>query len=217
MLLFSFKKFKIIRFYSLCICSIAIISSCQRYQQKAKATYHQVDARKNAQDSVWKSYTAKTIERLPNFTYSIDPKTNNYGSWKVNKSNATGFFRVEKKEDRWWIIDPEGYPFIHKGVAVFRPGASENQKKSLQEKYDSPENWAKKSPVQSTGLVGRSRLTRPLTCLSCLIPVCRSAALSSPSKFAGAWRLIRFRGVKEVNDRLTGSVQLLPANRVNFR
>ena len=135
MLLISIKNFKTLSLYFLCICSITIISSCKIYQQKAKETYHQVNARKNAQDSVWKSYTAKTIDRLPNFKYSKDPETNNYGAWKVNKSSASGFFRVEKKDKRWWIIDPEGYPFIHKGVAVFRPGASENQKKALTEKY----------------------------------------------------------------------------------
>ncbi|WP_338359516.1 hypothetical protein [Yeosuana marina] len=110
-------------------------------QEKSSTSYHQVMARKNARDTVWKSYTAKTIDKLPKFKITKDPKTDIYGAWKVSPSEATGFFRVEKRDDRWWIIDPEGYPFIHKAVAVFRPGGSDNQKATLVEKYKTEENW----------------------------------------------------------------------------
>lgn len=96
---------------------------------------------KNTKDTVWKSYTAKTIDKLPKFKIKKDPKTNVYGSWKVSASEATGFFRAEKKENRWWIIDPEGYPFIHKAVAVYRPGSSDNQKAALLKTYKTDENW----------------------------------------------------------------------------
>jgi hypothetical protein len=105
--------------------------------------FYQVQARKNAESTTWNTYTAKTIDRLPEFNYTQDPEVNSYGSWKVDKSTASGFFRVEKKGQRWWLIDPEGYPFIHKGVAVFRPGTSENQTSSLKAKYGTNENWVK--------------------------------------------------------------------------
>lgn len=103
--------------------------------------YHQVMARKNADDTIWKSYTAKTIDKLPDFNYSKDPETNSYGAWKVAPSKGTGFFRTEKRGDRWWIIDPEGNPFIHKGIAVFSPGTSDNQKKALVSKYKNEKTW----------------------------------------------------------------------------
>ncbi|MEZ4773303.1 MAG: hypothetical protein R3D00_08975 [Bacteroidia bacterium] len=105
--------------------------------------FHQVNARKNAGDPVWKSYTAKTIDRLPGFNYSNDPETDNYGGWKIARSTGSGFFRVEKQGDRWWIIDPEGNPFIHKGVAVFRPGRSENQKAALKSEYGTDRDWVR--------------------------------------------------------------------------
>ena len=105
--------------------------------------YHQVNARTNADSPTWGTYTAKTIDRLPGFSFTKDPAQNSFGSWKVNQSAATGFFRVEKKGDRWWIVDPEGYPFIHKGVAVYRPGSSDLQLTALKNKYGSNENWAK--------------------------------------------------------------------------
>lgn len=103
--------------------------------------YHQVQARNNATSTAWKTYTAKTIDKLPGFKYKNDPTLNSYGSWMINQSTATGFFRVEKKADRWWIIDPEGYPFIHKGVAVYRPGNSSGQKAAMIAKYGTAENW----------------------------------------------------------------------------
>ena len=53
--------------------------------------------------------------------------------WRMESKPGSGhsIFRVEKKGDRWWIVDPDGYPFIHKGVAVFRPGTSSEQKAAM--------------------------------------------------------------------------------------
>ena len=111
-------------------------------QKQSKSEYHKVQARRNAKDPNWQTYIAKTVDRIPGFRLSKDPEINSYGSWKINQSAATAFFRVEKKGDRWWIIDPEGYPFIHKGVAVYRPGGSANQRSALNSKYGSTDNWA---------------------------------------------------------------------------
>jgi len=111
---------------------------------QTKQAYHLVKARSNADSPTWTTYTAKTIDRIPGFSYTKDPESSLSGGWKVNQGAATGFFRVERKGDRWWIIDPEGYPFIHKGLAVFRPGTSDNQKAAMKSKYGTNENWAKR-------------------------------------------------------------------------
>jgi hypothetical protein len=39
-----------------------------------------------------------------------------YGGFAAGKRKATGFFRVEKIADRWWLIDPEGCRFWSAGV-----------------------------------------------------------------------------------------------------
>jgi len=125
-----------LRWYAFIVANICCIHAiAQDNTNKSKAAspgYQQVNARANATSNNWKTYTAKTINKLPGFKIKADPALNNYGGWKINQSTATGFFRVEKKADRWWIVDPEGYPFIHKGVAVFRPGNSDLQKEALQ-------------------------------------------------------------------------------------
>lgn len=41
---------------------------------------------------------------------------NKYGGWLHKNYAATGFFRVEKIDGRWWMIDPEGCIFFSMGV-----------------------------------------------------------------------------------------------------
>lgn len=103
--------------------------------------YFTVKARDNATVNTWKNYTAKTIDHLLGFSYGKDPAIDSYGGYKVNQSKATGYFRVEKKGNRWWLVDPDGYPFIHKGIAVFSPGTSDNQKAALITKYGTSSTW----------------------------------------------------------------------------
>ena len=40
-----------------------------------------------------------------------------YGGWTAGpKLGATGFFRTEKRDGKWWIVDPEGYLFWTAGL-----------------------------------------------------------------------------------------------------
>src|SRR5579872_195020 len=34
-----------------------------------------------------------------------------YGGFAATKAKATGFFRVEKVEGKWWFVDPDGHLF----------------------------------------------------------------------------------------------------------
>lgn len=126
------------------------IISCQKSEAQVppvsedNTDFHQVKARTNADSPNWNTYTAKTIDRLQGFQFTKDPALNAYGSWKVNQLAGTGFFRVEKKGERWWIVDPEGYPFIHKGVAVYRAGSSDGQVAAMKAKYGTSENWVQR-------------------------------------------------------------------------
>ena len=44
-----------------------------------------------------------------------------YGGFVGTKAEATGFFRVEKKDGRWWFVDPDGHLFLSLGADVIRP------------------------------------------------------------------------------------------------
>ena len=46
-----------------------------------------------------------------------------YGGWKAGpKLEATGFFRVQKHEGKWWLVDPEGRLFWSHGADCIRAG-----------------------------------------------------------------------------------------------
>jgi hypothetical protein len=44
-----------------------------------------------------------------------------YGGFKITQAKPTGFFRVEKIDDHWWIIDPDGHYFFSTGTDVMVP------------------------------------------------------------------------------------------------
>ena len=39
-----------------------------------------------------------------------------YGGFKGTRANATGYFRVERIDGRWWFVDPDGHLFLSTGV-----------------------------------------------------------------------------------------------------
>jgi len=58
------------------------------------------------------------------------------------KQEATGFFYVKKIGDRWWNIDPLGYPMFRVSMVSVALGSSPLQKERLLAKYGSQENWS---------------------------------------------------------------------------
>ncbi len=44
-----------------------------------------------------------------------------YGGFKNTKARATGFFRVENIEGKWWFVDPDGHLFLSVGSDVIQP------------------------------------------------------------------------------------------------
>lgn len=68
-----------------------------------------------------------------------------YGGNENRKFEGTGYFRLEKASDRWWLVDPEGSAFVTIGVNH----ADETNLKYdhnfdiWKEKYGSREKWIK--------------------------------------------------------------------------
>ncbi len=69
-------------------------------------THSEDDIKKNAENE------------LTEIAASPEPKNRNkYGGWTAGpKLKATGFFRTEKHDGKWWMVDPEGYLFWSNGV-----------------------------------------------------------------------------------------------------
>ena len=81
-----------------------------------------------------KGYTANTAETAK---YDV------YGGLmdESMKQEATGFFYTKKIGDRWWTIDPLGYPFYRTAVVAIVTGSA-NQKAKVMAKYGTNEAWA---------------------------------------------------------------------------
>jgi hypothetical protein len=47
-----------------------------------------------------------------------------FGGYLNTQVKATGFFRVEKIDNRWWIVDPEGHLFLSTGANGIGPGST---------------------------------------------------------------------------------------------
>lgn len=67
--------------------------------------------------SVFYPFYCRTLDYRED--YIVKPENlelSKYGGWKAYQVAATGFFRVEKINGRWWAIDPEGYLYLHKAL-----------------------------------------------------------------------------------------------------
>jgi hypothetical protein len=51
-----------------------------------------------------------------------------YGGYLNKRVVATGFFRTESINGKWWFVDPEGYLFLSVGVDCISPGRGGNVK-----------------------------------------------------------------------------------------
>jgi len=51
-----------------------------------------------------------------NFGSAADFGYGRYGGYKSTRAKATGFFRVEQIDGRWWFVDPEGHLFLSTGI-----------------------------------------------------------------------------------------------------
>lgn len=63
-----------------------------------------------------------------------------FGGWKGKRFKATGFFRVEK-DDRWWLVTPEGNSFLSWGINHLH--------RDLWKQDYNHEAWKKKLGLQS--------------------------------------------------------------------
>ncbi|UCD85905.1 MAG: hypothetical protein JSU92_06855 [Deltaproteobacteria bacterium] len=84
----------------------------------------------------------------PPDSLSDDPGFDKYFGSLRYETDATGFFRVEKIGEQWWLITPEGHPFFSTGINALRfsgtPTAEgvKHYEETVQEKYGTREAWA---------------------------------------------------------------------------
>ncbi|MGQ1948386.1 CBM96 family carbohydrate-binding protein [Geofilum sp. OHC36d9] len=99
---------------NICIIRFLLISFLVLVSAQTNEAYSQAQAGSSSQ---WFTMNCQILDRLND--YEENPSNmefSKYGGWKAHQTTATGFFRVEKIDGRWWAIDPEGYYYMHKAL-----------------------------------------------------------------------------------------------------
>jgi hypothetical protein len=83
------------------------------------------------------------LDHLPTpLQVQADSGFSQYGGLLSRRTNATGYFYPAKIDGRWWLVDPEGCLFIHRGIAAVTTISTAGATAALQNKFGNTTNWA---------------------------------------------------------------------------
>ena len=99
-------------------------------------------------ETKYTNYPTRLVSTLNGYTASTaeTEKYDIYGGLvdESLKQEATGFFYSKKIGDRWWTIDPLGYPFFRTAIVAIGMGNSK-QSVALKAKYGDTAGWAQET------------------------------------------------------------------------
>ena len=138
----------------LTLCSFNALFAQEEIIVRAKKKIYHADGSRSYSD--WKEYRTQLIENLKGFIPKKEPSYSRYGGRLDTRIESTGFFYTKKIENRWWIIDPDGYLFIHKAIVTLKPGTSSNQNSMIVHKFGDTMKWLDSTSrlLSSTGFNG---------------------------------------------------------------
>ena len=87
-----------------------------------------------------KLYPTRTLAQLPDF-HPAPSVLDEYGGLQQITRPATGFFHAERIADRWFLVDPLGHPYIHRGITTVAIQNGPTFKAAFAEKFQTPERW----------------------------------------------------------------------------
>lgn len=140
-------------FFSLAIAMFGCGTNKEKPKAEQEQKYVDVDAKVRVYNSDgtrtyndYQPFKTRTVDLLAGYEPSKKTeKLSKYGGNLNLQSTATGFFRVQKIGDRWWAIDPEGYYYINIALNSITAGKSERNRKALEERFGTKENWMKET------------------------------------------------------------------------
>lgn len=107
----------------------------------ANQSSSKIKTKRHPADANWRDYPVHPLSSQRGF--KAEPvELSPYGGWLTNKVKATGFFRVEKAGERWWLVDPDGCLLVRMGINTIRAGSTSNSAPAFAEKFGSTNRWA---------------------------------------------------------------------------
>ena len=119
----------------------------------AKPVAHQsILVKKKTDDHFWTPRETPVLDDYPVLAALPEDSLSKYGGWTGKRFEASGFFRAEKQDGTWWLVDPEGYAFFSVGLNSVEPGVeSSSDEEKLKDRffgaYPSVEDWANKAEI----------------------------------------------------------------------
>lgn len=86
-----------------------------RFGQSIRVDYPEKVSSLEELQAQWRAEEEETVSTEP-YNYS------KFGGYRQKQVKATGFFRTEMVDGKWWFVDPEGYLFLSVGIDCVAPG-----------------------------------------------------------------------------------------------
>jgi hypothetical protein len=91
-------------------------------------------------------YETRILSHLEDFVPGPAPRLSAYGGWLGGpRQDATGYFHAKQTDGRWWLVDPEGHPFLHVAMNSVSIQSGPQFKAAFPKKYSSDEDWAQQT------------------------------------------------------------------------
>ena len=100
-----------------------------------------IDAKANI-NSDWKARETRVLDSA-GIQPPLPSAYTRFGGLKMDRQEPTGFFRVKKIGERWWMIDPEGGRFIFAGLCSVKPQTKLTAQEPFQKRFASIQAWAR--------------------------------------------------------------------------
>lgn len=120
-----------------------------KFGQQVNLDYPDKVASLEELEAQWRAEEAEEVSTEA-FNYS------KYGGYKQKQLKATGYFRIEQINGKWWFVDPEGYLFLSVGVDCVNIGGG-----GMVRDYDKRANMYEELPPESLMESFRGRPGRP--------------------------------------------------------
>lgn len=119
-----------------------LLSTAALARAAAGAPTLTVKAKRKPSDA-WSEYPTRLVSTLPGFAPGgAPPLAGKWGGRNGWKRAAAGYFRVAEERGRWWLLDPEGRPFIKAGVCSTAPGRSQANRAAFADRFGGDARWA---------------------------------------------------------------------------
>ncbi len=106
-----------------------------------------VKVKRKPTDAEWTERAARPVGQIEGFRPAAVP-LDRFGGRSDRTARASGFFRVEQVDGRWWLVDPDGGLFLSVGVNGVRLGSTPTVQAALKERFGTPQRWAQVESVR---------------------------------------------------------------------